>query len=353
MAAWRGKPVDYRALGRQLEARYLIEGKLHRAGEDVRLTVQLIDADAASMVWSPRFVRKAADIAGSPEEFSVAIATQLGEHIVQIEMKRAMTKPGPFSGWEHLLRATAYSARPGSDSNLKAVEEARNALKAAPELGLAHAMLAIALATYASTYGDGIDDALGREIRAQIKSAVELDGDNPTVIARLVGAYRVLGDGQTCLRLARRAVELYPNAPHTHFALGLAYFTLGRTADVIATLGERDGFAPDAFQRAAWLALLAACYWLEGKPQEAEAAIDQALPLHADWDLALTWKAILSAKRGEQQVGRDIMRRLREAEPTKSFEQHVREIFDFPIGRERFDGAAMILRQLWDDVPSA
>jgi TolB-like protein len=116
MAVWRGQPVDYRALGRELHARYLIEGKLQRAGEDVRLTVQLIDAEAASVVWSPRFVRRAADIVASPEEFPVAVAAELGEHILQIEMNRVMTKPGPFSGWEHLLRAHAYEARPGLDS---------------------------------------------------------------------------------------------------------------------------------------------------------------------------------------------------------------------------------------------
>jgi TolB-like protein len=347
MAAWRGKPVDNRALGRELHARYLIEGKLQRAGEEVRLTFQLVDADAASMVWSSRFVRKAADIAA--EDFPVAVATQLGEQIIHIEMNRVMTKPGPFSGWEHLLRSQAYLARPGFYSSHRAVEEARSAIAAAPELALAYATLAGTLATDANDYGGGIDDALGREIRAHIKSAVELGGDNPTVLARLVSAYRTLGDGETSLRLARRAVELYPHAAHTRFALGLAYFAVGRTADVIATLAERDPLA-DAAQLSSWLALLCACYWLEGRPSEAEAAIDRALALHPDWDLALTWKAILAAHRGEQQAARDIMRRLREADPAKSIDLHERQMFDFPVGRERFDGAATILRRLWDEV---
>jgi TolB-like protein len=347
MAVWRGQPVDYRALGRELHPRYLIEGKLQRAGEDVRLTIQLIDADAASVVWSPRFVRKAADVAASAEEFPVAVAAELGERIVQIEMNRVMTKPGPFSGWEHLLRSHAYESRPGLESAYRAVEEARNAVAAAPELGLAHAVLAGSLATYAAAYGEGIDDALGHEIRAHIKRAVELGGDNPTVIARLVATYRALGDGETSLRLARRAVELYPHAGYTRFALGLAYFALGRTADVIATLGERDPPAADA-RLSSWFALLGACYWLEGKPSDAEAAIDRALALHPDWDLALTWKAILSADRGEQEAARDIMRRLRDVDPAKSFDLHVRQMFDLPAGRERFAGAAAILWGLWD-----
>jgi TolB-like protein/Tfp pilus assembly protein PilF len=348
MAAWRGKLVDYRAVGRELEARYLIEGKLQRAGEDVRLTVQLIDAETASMVWSPRFVRKAAEVAASPEEFPVAVAFQLGEHIVQLEMTRAMAKPGPLSGWEHVLRSMAYGTRPGSDSMRRAAEEAAGAVAAAPDLGLAHAMLATALCVHAYAYGDGIDDALSREIRAHIQRAMQLDGDNPTVIARLAPAYAELGDGDTCLRLARRAVELCPNQPFAHFTLGLAYLGLGRPADAIAALEEQDRLTPHHLQRSAALVLLGTCYWLEGMPDEAEAAVDRALALHPDWDLALHWKVILAVERGQEQAGRDTMRRLREAEPAKSLDQQVRGMLAYPPVRERLAPAVAILRRLWD-----
>jgi TolB-like protein/Flp pilus assembly protein TadD len=347
MAAWRGKPVDYRALGRELEARYLIEGKLLRVGDDMRLTVQMIDADAANMVWSPRFVRKAADLAVSPEEFPVAVAVHLGDHIVQIEMNRAMAKPGPFSGWEHLLRASAYFARLGSDSLNRAIEEARSAIAAAPDVGLAHATLATALGTHAITYGDGIDDALSREIHAHIERAVQLDGDNPTVIVRLALAYVTMGDGEASLRLARRAAKMCPNSPTSHGALGFAYFAVGRTADAIAALEERESQEHAVHSSPA---LLGACYWLEGKADKAEAAIDRALALHPDWDVALKWKAIMSADRGDEQSAREIMKRLRDAEPTWSIDQHVRQVFGFPRLRERSAGAIMILHRLWNET---
>jgi TolB-like protein/Flp pilus assembly protein TadD len=351
MAAWRDKPVDYRALGREFEARYLIEGKLQHAGEDVRLTFQLIDAETASMVWSPRFVGKAADMAASPEEMPVAVATQLGEHIAEIEMKRAMAKPGPFSGWERLLRAIAYGTRPGTDSANRAIEEARKAVVAAPDLGLAHAVLATTLAVRANTYGEGIDDALSREIHAHATRAMQLDGDSPMVIARLAPTYAAIGDGETCLRLARRAVELYPHAAHAHFALGMAYSAVGRIADAIAALEEQDRLTPHDLQRPARLMLLGACYWIEGQTGEADAAIDRALALHPNWDLALMWKAILAAHRGEEEAGRDIIKRLRAADPTRSIDQILRQMFEgFMQLRERFAVAAAILRRLWDET---
>src|SRR5262245_17413972 len=94
MAAWRDRTFDYRTLSHELDARYLIEGKLQRSGEDIRLTVQLIDAETANMVWSPRFVRKAEDIAANPDDFQAAVAAQLREHIIMLETNEAMAKRG-------------------------------------------------------------------------------------------------------------------------------------------------------------------------------------------------------------------------------------------------------------------
>ena len=77
------------------------------SAQDVRLTVQLIDTDTVGMVWSQRFARSSADTAASHEEFSVLVASQLRENIVQAETNRAMSKQGRLSAWEHVLRAAS------------------------------------------------------------------------------------------------------------------------------------------------------------------------------------------------------------------------------------------------------
>ena len=131
MAAWRGRAVDYRALGRELGARYLVEGKLQRAGENIRLTVQLIDTETASMLWSTRIARKSAEIAAAPEEFPVAVASELSEQIMQIEIE-----PGDGEAWPAVRHGSMscvrwrYMARYGSDSTRRAIEEARHAVAA-------------------------------------------------------------------------------------------------------------------------------------------------------------------------------------------------------------------------------
>jgi TolB-like protein len=140
MATWRGKSIDHKRLGHEFEISYLIEGKLQRSGENVRLTVQLIDSATGGMLRSDRHVRSLAEIEAAPEEFSVAIASELGEHITQIEGKRAIEKQGPLSGWDHFMRAVALMERLEPESITSTIAEVRKAVAAAPDLGLAHAL---------------------------------------------------------------------------------------------------------------------------------------------------------------------------------------------------------------------
>jgi TolB-like protein/Flp pilus assembly protein TadD len=349
MAAWRDKPIDYRALGRELDARYLIEGRLQRAGEAARLTVQLIDTATGRMLWSQRIARKLADIDAAPEEFPLSVAAELGEHILQIETSRAMGKSGPYSAWEHLLRSMAYAARSGTESTRRATQEARHAVAAAPDLGLAHAMLASSLSSRIADHGEALDETLSREIQAHISRALQLDGDNRVVIAWLAPAYLGLGDAETYLRLSRRAVELYPHSPASHHLLGDAYMALGRTADAIAAYTQQDRltafyyyFGFHALSQLGW------AYILEGRRDEAEAAIDRALALHPEFHAALKWKAILLAHRGEEQAALATVRRVREVEPTISIDQHVRQMMPIPRLDERSAEHVATLRRLWD-----
>jgi len=350
MAASRGKAIDNQALARQLDARFLVEAKLQKTGESVRLTAQLIDADTANMVWSSRTVRKLADIADGSEEMAVAVAAELGDQIIQIEVNRAMAKPGPYDAWEHIFRYLGYLGRIGSDSIYRAIEEARQAVALAPDNGIAHAILAGAISQLKVIGLQELDDVMRHEVQTHIKRALQVDGDNPTVIHQLVGPYSALGDFDTMLRLARRAVELYPNAPLSHFMLGDAYLRLGRIAEAIAAYGQQDQMTPFDRGRYHGLANLGICYLLEGQPTEAEAALDRSLAIHPEYSIALAGKAIVAAHRGEEQLALATVMRLREVEPEMGIDQHVRHVVRSPTLSGRMAEHIETLRRLWAET---
>jgi TolB-like protein len=346
MAAWRSGAVDYRRIGRELGVNYLIEGKLQRASEDVRLTAQLVDASTGRMVKSIRLSRELSDIETTPEQFPLEAAAQLGETVVQIEMDRAMNKPGPYLGWEHVLRASAYLYRTSSDGTRMAIDEARRAVTSSPDLGLAHALLAATLSVPVTTTGEKLDDSLRMEIQTHARRAMQLDGNNPAVIELLGHANSALDDREANLRLAKRLIELRPNSPTSHFRLGMAYLGLGRGADAFAALTDYERLSRFDSNRPTALFGLGTCHFLEGRTAEAEAAFDRALALFPDFNMALLWKAIVAASRGEEPRAIGVLRRFKQVEPGKSLEQAVRHVSR--LWHERSTEAQAILRRLWE-----
>jgi TolB-like protein len=76
--AYKGKSVDVRQVGRELNVGYVLEGSIQRQGDHIRATAQLIDAQSGAHVWSDRWDRPAEDIFAVQAEISETVAATLG-----------------------------------------------------------------------------------------------------------------------------------------------------------------------------------------------------------------------------------------------------------------------------------
>ena len=347
MAAWRGKAIDHKTVGHQLEARYLVEGKLQRSGKDTRLTAQLIDGDSGNVLWSTRLAADAESAAYSADTMPVAAAAQFAEQIVQREQTRAMTKRTPFTPWDHIFRSVAQSLRADDDGARQAAEEAQLAVAAAPDIGLAHALLASALAALPESQGLKPDAEQIREIQARTRQAMRLDGNNPTVLMALVRAYKGLGEYDICLRLARRTVELRPSSPQSYLILGNSYRMLGRSAEAVTAYRKHGQLSPFDSSHNVALTCLGECLLAEGQPAAAEEALDRALMLDPEYPVALEWKAIVADQLGKEPAALAVMRQIRSAEAGVSLDQHVWQIERDDYLRERSTAHVATLRRLW------
>ncbi len=350
MAAWRGKPIEHKSLGRQLDARYLVEGKLQPSGASTRLTVQLVDGDSGNVLWSNRMLSNADDPEFGHDALPVAIALQLAEQIVTREESRAMARKAPYSANDRILRASALTRREDEGSAKAAVDEARLAVEAGPDSGLAHAILASALASLAEARGTTPDAEQIREIQTTTRQAMRLDGNNPTVLMALAGAYQGLGEYEICLRLARRTVDLWPNAPTSHRILADSLRMLGRTAEAIEAYRRQDKLGPYDSSRHVALTNLGMCLLLEGQVDEAEAALDQALMLNPEYPVALEWKAIVAEHLGKHAAALAAVRQIRATESVMPLERHVWQIERFEALRDRTAPHAATLRRLWSEA---
>ena len=94
---YKGRAVDLKQIGRELNVRYVLEGSVQRAGNRMRVNVQLIDAVTGSHLWAERFDKPLADLFEMQDEIVARLAGALNAQLVAAEARRAERAPNPDS----------------------------------------------------------------------------------------------------------------------------------------------------------------------------------------------------------------------------------------------------------------
>jgi TolB-like protein/Tfp pilus assembly protein PilF len=348
VAAQRGAVVDLRAIARELDARYVMQAHIRRVGGNLRLMVELLEADAGRIVWTQKYDRSLEDLAALEESLAVEVASHVGEQqISRFEFERAAKKSGGWSAWERTLRAMGCTAHITSQSMRVACEEAGEALAIAPDYALAHAMLAFALAYKLYLFGGTpvLDD-----VRSHIRRAIDLDSNDPRVLRLVSTASSYSGDPQTGLRFAKRAIELAPHVAHVYYCLSCAHLGLGQNAEVIAALDTEQKLAPHIFYLygSQWNRGLA--HFLDGRLTAARDAFDRSLELNANFVHAQKWKAIVSTLLDQQEDARRAVYDMRATEPSITLEDHASQILRTVSEGSRAAEAVAALRRAWAEA---
>src|SRR6516164_7111112 len=123
---FKGKRVDVKKLGRELNVRYVLEGSVQRSGKRLRVNVQLIDAETGNHLWAERFDKPVADLLDMQDEIVSRLAKTLNAELIAAEARRAERALNPdamdlvFQGrvWynkgltsDHLTRARIFFDR--------------------------------------------------------------------------------------------------------------------------------------------------------------------------------------------------------------------------------------------------
>src|SRR5262249_29470549 len=87
---YKDRAVDIRQVGRELGARYVLEGSVRRGGDRVRITAQLIDAATGAHLWADRYDREVRDVFAVQDEVVRMIVAILAAHVNRAEIEQAM-----------------------------------------------------------------------------------------------------------------------------------------------------------------------------------------------------------------------------------------------------------------------
>ena len=231
---FKSAPEDLRDIAKQLGVMNILEGSVQKAGDQVRVNVQLINATNDAHLWAETYDRKLIDIFSVESEIAKAIADTLQAKLTGSEETAIAKKPteNPEAYELYLKGRFFWNKRSGVDLR-KAIEYFQQAIAKDPNYALAYAGLADSYLLLPN-YGNASTLESIPPARAALKKALELDDS----LAEAHASSGLLDQIELHLEQGNseleRAIQLKPNYATAHHWLMLGYLTLGHFDPAIA-----------------------------------------------------------------------------------------------------------------------
>jgi non-specific serine/threonine protein kinase len=232
--SYRDKPVTAPQVGQQLNAAYVLEGSIRRAGNRLRITTQLVETRTRHSVWAERYDREMEDVFAIQDEIARSIAQALRVTLSPQEEKTIARKPTEnLQAYDYYLRGRSYARRWDLDFALQMFEQST---RLDPDFALAHAGIATICAM--------MYDWKERDARwiekglAACERALALEPGLAEVLAARAWILTAQKKYDEAIQFAQRAIERKSDCEGAYTILTRAYFSAGRFQEV-ATLTDR------------------------------------------------------------------------------------------------------------------
>ncbi|MGB8607464.1 adenylate/guanylate cyclase domain-containing protein [Bradyrhizobium sp.] len=218
---YKGRATNARDIGKELGVAYLLEGSVQKAGNRLRIIVQLIETEGGAHVWSSRFDGAIEDFFDLEDRITEQVAGALQPSIRIAEIERSRRKrPQDLGSYDFTMRAMPHVWALEKEESAKALELLEKALAIDPKYPLALSLAGWCHAQRA-VY-NWVDDIAGSQLRARslAERAAEMSSDDPIILAVLGTVHTFVRSYGTARVLLERAVALDPNGAWAWTRLG-------------------------------------------------------------------------------------------------------------------------------------
>jgi adenylate cyclase len=277
---YKGRAVRIQDFAKQVGVQYVVEGSVRKAGNRVRVTVQLIDALSDRHIWAERYDRELEDIFAIQDEVTSAIVATLPGRIEAARYDRAERKPtANMAAYEYVLTGKVLHHRSVREDNVEAQRMLDGAIALDPKYAHAHAWKACVLGQ-AWVYGWCEDrEATFAEVGEELQIALGLD-DNDSDVHRILAAWNLVQrQHDKAMHHQERALGLNPNNDLIVVQHGELLTWLGRPEegiDWIRRAMQLNPYHPERY----WNHLGRAYYMARRYPEAAQAFARISAPDH-------------------------------------------------------------------------
>lgn len=337
--SFRGKNVSMDEIGRALNVNSILEGSVRKAGNRVRITVQLINAADGYHVWSERYDRDMEDIFAVQDEITLAVVDALKVKLLGEERRAVLKKrPNSAEAYQHYLRGRHFFYKRTPEGFLKAIECFKKAIEIDKDYAVALSGLADSY-VFLGFYEMIPPNEAADHVRPLVERMMKVDDTSPesnTSYALMKSLYdwehetsllyfqraiasdpkyafayhlesaaaAILGRYEQAFAAEKKAIELDPFTPVFNASLAWWYYLAGRNEDAISQCKRTIDFAPNHFF-AYWI--LGNAYAAEGAYSDSIVALQQAVGLNQFESIQRSDLARVFATMGEREAALEIL----------------------------------------------
>jgi TolB-like protein/class 3 adenylate cyclase len=301
---YKGKAVDLKQIGRELNVRYVLEGSVQRGGQRMRVNVQLIDAESGSHLWAERFDKPVADLFDMQDEIVARLANALEAQISAAEARRAEGVQNP-DAMDLYFQGLAWMNKGATPSNFS---RARGLFARAVEIDPVNVEALVGGAAV-DAYSGGVfgpDDRLSlfASSEAALMKALSLAPGNAAAHAAMGILCTFTNRADSGIAQFERALTLNRNLAAAHYGIALAKYCLGRPEETEAHIRDALRLSPHDTLAFTWLATVGFSNFNLGKDEEAIVWLRRSIETNRNYSVSHFFLAAALAHLGRMEEAR-------------------------------------------------
>ncbi len=260
--SFKGQNLPARLIAREIDATYLIQGSVRRAGDKIRVTAELIAPESGEQLWASRYDSDIGDLFAMQDELITNLSAAIAPEIFRAEASAPARASADPTAWDRFLKGLSHYYRHTKGDFERSIDLFRQATVLDPSLAIARAYLATILTQGVHFGWLKSTRELWAEAMNLAESSVQLDPRSSFAFSILSYMHAMEGNYDIAMEAAKRAVHLNPyDMMGSRGILGIAHFARGEHQQAIELFSmavQRGNSDP----RYKWEALLAFGHYL-------------------------------------------------------------------------------------------
>jgi TolB-like protein len=314
---YKGRAVDMKQVGRELGVRYVLEGSVRKAGNRVRISGQLIDAETGAHLWAGRFEGALEDMFDLQDHVTSSVVAAIAPKLQREEIRRARRKPTEnLDAYDYYLRGLASARRWTRDANAEARQLFRKAIELDPGLACAYGMAAWCCVRSKALGWMNERVQESAEAVRMARQAVLLGGNDP--VALCMGGYAlafVAHEFDDAAAFMDRGLAVNPNTAQAWTLSGWLRVWRGEPDLALEHLGHAMRLSPLDPNMFGMHGGMAYAHFLAGRYDIAASSAETAMRDNPTFLLAMCISAASNALAGRPELAQRAMSRALACDP--------------------------------------